>query len=474
MKDVVVIGAGPNGLTAAVWLARAGLDVHVIEAHDRPGGATRSYHYPDHPGVLQDHCSAIHPLGAAAGVFDDLELGRHGLSWAHPPVAMAHPLPDAPAGVVHRDLDRTAAGLGEDADAYRRLFATPVRRWEDLRGDVLGPLLRVPRHPLVTAPFGLFSLLPATRAIERFATPQARAILAGVAAHAIGRLDGWATTGIGMGLLAGGHAAGWPAVRGGSERLADALVAALHEHGGTIETGTRVLSMADVPPTRALVFDTSPGDLVTVAGDLLAAGVVRRLRRFRTGAGVFKVDFVVDGPVPWDDPACADAGTVHLGGMAEDVVAGEHRALVDGRPGNPAFVLVAQQDVADPDRRDGDLRPLWAYTHVPHAWAGDATTIIEDQIEFHAPGFRERIRERVVTGPAQFQADNPNLVGGDIGGGANDLAQLVARPRLSTDPYRMGRGVWLCSASTPPGGGVHGINGRNAARSVLRALGSPR
>lgn len=471
--DVVVVGAGPNGLAAAALLARDGYDVHVIEAADRPGGGTRSYEHPDFPGLVQDHCAAIHPLGAGGGVFDDLGLAAHGLEWAHPPVAMAHPLPDRPAAVLHRDLERTAAGLGEDGDRWRAVLGHAVRRWEDLRGDVLGPLLRVPRHPVTTARFGLFSLLPGTVAERVFRTTEAKALLLGSAAHAINPLDRLATTGVGMGLLAGGHAAGWPAAVGGSERISDALVSVITSHGGTIECGTRVLSMRDVPPTRALVFDTAPRDLLSVAGDVLAPQRVRQLSRFRHGPGVFKVDFVLDGPVPWSDPACSEAGTVHVGGPPEEVVASE-AALGRGEVSETPFVLVAQQDVCDPTRRDaaGNV-PVWAYLHVPNGWRGDATELIADRIEQYAPGFRDRVLTRVVTGPTELEAGNPNYVGGDIAGGASTMWQLLARPRLSTDPYRMGRGVWLCSASTPPGGGVHGIAGRNAARSVVRALGGP-
>lgn len=469
--DVVVIGAGPNGLSAAAHLARDGYDVHVIEAHDRPGGGTRTYAFDSHPNVLHDHCSAIHPFGVAAGVFADLGLERHGLEWAHPPIALAHPLPDQPAGVVHRDLARTAAGLGADAERYLRIFRTPVRRWDDLRADLLGPLVRVPRHPLVTGPFGLASLLPSAFSQRWFSTPQARAILQGVAAHAIAPLTLPTTTGIAIGMLTAGHAAGWPAAVGGSERISDALCAVVREHGATIQTGQRVRSLRDIPPTRAVMFDTTPSDLVGIAGDQVPFRRAKQLRRFRHGAGVFKVDFVVDGPVPWTDPACRDAGTVHLGGPAEETILSEAITAEGGIPEAP-FVLVAQQDVADPTRRDGNLRPLWAYLHVPNGWTGDETETLEARIEEFAPGFRNKIVARNAYGPAQLEADNPNLVGGDVAGGENTPWQLVARPRFSTDPYRVAAGIWLCSASTPPGGGVHGVNGRNAARSVARALGS--
>jgi phytoene dehydrogenase-like protein len=468
--DAVVVGAGPNGLVAAVLLARAGLTVQVLEAADEPGGGTRSAELTL-PGLIHDICSAVHPLGAASPVLRALDLERFGLSWRHPEIAMAHPLDHGEVAVLHRDLDRTAAGLGEaDGAMWRRWLDRPSRRFDDLADDLLKPLLGVPRHPSVTIPFGLRSLLPATVALRSFATEPAKALIAGAAAHAVRPLGAPGTAAVGLSLLAAGHAAGWPVAAGGSATIARALVGALEDVGGEVVTGVRVGAITDVPPCRALLLDTSPRAAAAIAAPAIAPRIRRVLERFPHGPAAFKLDLAVEGGVPWTADACRRAGTVHVGGTAAEIVAAEGEVARGRLPDRP-FVLVGQQYLADPDRSAGDVHPVWVYTHVPPGWDGDATEVIEGAVERFAPGFRDRIVARHVWTPAALEAHNANYVGGDIAGGATDLWHLVARPRLAVDPYRLGRGVWLCSASTPPGAGVHGMSGANAAASVLRALG---
>ena len=466
--DAVVVGSGPNGLAAAVVLARAGLSVEVLEAADEPGGGARSAELTI-PGLVHDVCSAVHPFGIGSPVFTELGLDQFGLRWLHTEVALAHPFEDGTAAVMYQDLDRTAAGLGADGDKWRAIFQRPSERWWDLAGDLLRPLLAVPRHPTVTVPFGLRGLLPTNVAVRAFDGRDARALLAGAAAHAIRPLTEPGPAAVGLALLAAGHAVGWPVAEGGSQAITSALVAALQAAGGSLRTGTRVTSMGDLPDARTVLFDTVPSVALGIAGDQIPAGRARALRRFRHGWAAYKLDLAVEGGVPWTAEAARRAGTVHLGGPAEQIIASE-AAVGRGEIPDRPFALVGQQYLADPARSVGDVHPVWTYMHVPPSYTGDLTEHLEQAIEVYAPGFRERIVARHVWRPADFAAYNPNYVGGDIAGGSADLWQVVARPQLRIDPYRIGARLWLCSASTPPGAGVHGMGGANAAKSVLNAL----
>lgn len=469
--DAVVVGAGPNGLAAAVELARQGARVRVLEAADEIGGGTRTRDDLTVPGLVHDVCAAVHPFGAASPVFRELPLERHGLRWRHPPVAVAHPLDDGTAGVLHRDLDATAAALGEDGERWRALFGPVAAQWDDVAADLLGPMVRVPRHPVTTTSTGLRALAPATVLARRLRTPAARALFAGIAAHAYQPLTRPLSAAVGVMMSAAGHAHGWPVAEGGSAAITRALASLLTEElGGEVVTGTRVRSLADLPRARVALLDVTPRQLAEIAGDRLPAAARRRARRWRHGPGAYKVDYAVRDGVPWTAEACRRAGTIHLGGDLEEV-ADVERAVHEGRLPERPFVLVAQQHVADPGRAVDDVVPLWAYAHVPNGWEGDVTALVDAQIERFAPGFGERVVARHVTRPMELEAYNPNYVGGDIAGGATDPWQLVARPRLAADPYATGvPGVRLCSASTPPGGGVHGLCGYHAAHSALRVL----
>ncbi|MFF4650818.1 phytoene desaturase family protein [Streptomyces sp. NPDC001380] len=469
MADAVVVGSGPNGLAAAVTLARAGLEVTVLEAADSIGGGTRTGELTV-PGLLHDHCSAVHPLGAGSPFLDSLGLERYGLTWRWPEIDLAHPLDGGRAGVLHRSLDATCAGLGEDGAAWRRLFGPLADGFDDLREDVLRPVVRVPSHPVALARFGARAAQPAAVLARRWRTGEARALFAGAAAHAMHPLTRPATAAVGLMLTAAGHRYGWPVAEGGSRAVTDALAAVLRELGGTVETGVRVRSLAELPPARVVMLDLAPGAAADVCGDRLPPRVRRAYRRWRHGPAAFKVDLAVEGGVPWTAEACRRAGTVHVGGTLAEVAHAErevHRGRMPERP----FVLVAQQYLADPSRSRGSLHPVWAYAHVPHGWDGDATEAVLRQVERFAPGLRERVVATAVRSPAQFAAYDANYVGGDIATGANTVRQLALRPRPAADPYRTGvPGVYLCSAATPPGAGVHGMCGHNAALSALRGL----
>jgi phytoene dehydrogenase-like protein len=466
MTTAVVVGSGPNGLSAAVVLARAGLDVTVLEAEDSIGGGTRSAEL-NVPGVLHDICSATHPTGVASPFFRSLGLERHGLEWLWPEVDAAHPLDGGRASVLFRDLDRTVEGLGEDGEAWRRLYAPLAEHGDELIEEIFGPLLHVPRHPVLLAGFGLRALQPASWIARRWSTDEARGLFAGLAAHAIHPLDRPTTGGLGLMFGMTSHAYGWPVAKGGSQAIAAALAADLVAHGGRIETGHRV---TELPQADVVMFDTSPAAVLAIAGDRLPARVRRPLRRWRSGPASFKIDFAVHGGVPWTNEWAAKAGTVHVGGTFEQLNAAEREVHAGRMPERP-FVLVCQQYLADPGRSAGDVHPVWAYGHVPAGYTGDATEAIVAQIERFAPGFRDRIVARTVTTPAQLEAHNANYLGGDIGGGANDPWQLVMRPRFSPHPYSLGvKGLYLCSASTPPGGGVHGMGGFHAATHAVANL----
>ena len=472
MTDAVVVGAGPNGLSAAVTLARAGYSVVVLEASDAPGGGCRSEELTL-PGFVHDVCAAIHPLGAASPVFSDLPLGEHGLEWRHPEAPAAHPLPDGRAAVLERSIDATADGLGPDSRAWRRLVGPLADNWERLSSSVLGPMLRPPRHPVTLTRFGLRALWPAKMLAGRmFEGDLARGLFAGLAAHSILDLRAPLTSSFALTFAASGHAIGWPAAKGGSQRLTDALVAHLSSLGGEVATGCRVTSLGDLPPARVLLFDLTPRQLVAVAGDRLDSRVRRGLARFRYGPGSFKIDYALDGPVPWKAEECARAGSVHLAGTLEDVTAAEHEVAQGRHPERP-FVLTSQPSCFDATRAPEGKHTFWAYCHVPHGSTVDMTSRIEDQIERFAPGFRERVLARHTMFPADLEGHNPNNVGGDVAAGSHGGLQLIARPRLAADPYRVpmdGVEAFVCSASTPPGAGVHGMCGWWAARSALKRL----
>lgn len=469
MTGAVVVGSGPNGLVAAAVLARAGVRVTVLEAADEIGGGTRSGELTL-PGLLHDHCAAFHPVAAGSPALRDLGLDRYGLEWRWPEVDCAHPLDSGEAGVLLRSVEGTAAGLGRDGAAWRRLFGPLAAGFDDLADDLLGPLLRVPRHPLRLARFGPLALLPGSAVAGLFRTEVARALFTGVAAHAFHPLHRPLTAGVGLVIVAAGHRWGWPVAAGGSRSLARALAAVVEEHGGTIETGVTVRSAADLPAAEVTLLDLAPRAAADVLGDRLPAPVARAYRRFRHGPAAFKVDFAVEGGVPWTAEACRRAGTVHLGGDGAEVARAE-RAVAAGRMPERPFVLVGQQYLADPGRSAGDVHPLWTYAHVPHGYAGDATGAVTAQIERFAPGFRDRVLAVSTRSPAQLEAHDANYVGGDILTGANTARQVVVRPRLALDPYATGvPGTFLCSAATPPGAGAHGMCGANAAASALRYL----
>jgi len=470
--DAVVVGAGPNGLSAAITLARAGCSVVVLEAEDTAGGGCRSEELTL-PGFVHDVCAAIHPLGAASPALAGLPLADHGLEWAHPEAPVAHPLPDGRAALLERSLATTADGLGPDARAWRRLVGPLVRQWDDLTSSILGPMLRPPRHPVVMAGFGVRALWPAKALAGRlFAGDEARALFTGLAAHAILDLGKPLTSSFGLTFAASGHAVGWPAAWGGSQQVTEALVSYLRSVGGEVETGRRVTSLADLPPARAVLFDLTPRQVAAVAGDRLDPRARRRFSRFRYGPGSFKIDYALDGPVPWKNEACGRAGSVHVGGTLEEVAAAEHDVARGRHPERP-FVLTSQPSRFDPTRAPAGKHTFWAYCHVPHGSTVDMTQAIEDQLERFAPGFRDLVLARHTMFPADLERHNANNVGGDVAGGSHGGLQLVARPRLATDPYRLpieGMDAYLCSASTPPGAGVHGMCGWWAARSALKRM----
>jgi phytoene dehydrogenase-like protein len=465
--DAVIVGAGPNGLSAAIELARAGLRVCVLEGAGEIGGGARSAELT-RPGFIHDTCSAIHPMGVVSPFFRALPLERWGLAWAHPPAALAHPFDDGSCAVLLSSLDETASGLGRDAAAYRRLMAPLVAQADAVFRQVLQPL-RLPRHPLLMTRFGLSALRSCSQLIAgRFAAEPARALVAGCAAHSVAPLEQAGTSAIGLVLMLAAHSAGWPCAQGGSERITAALGAYLQHLCGDIRTGYPVRSLQDLPSAHAVLLDLTPRQVLQIAGDRLSAGYRRRLGRYRYGPGVFKIDWALDGPIPWTAEGCRRAATVHVGGTSAEIAAAEAAVWRGEHPERP-FVLVAQQSLFDPSRAPAGKQTGWAYCHVPNASTVDMTQAIERQIERFAPGFRDRILARHTRNTAAMQQHNPNYVGGDIGGGANDLWQMIARPVLRLDPYATSdEGIFLCSSSTPPGGGVHGMCGYWAARSALR------
>ncbi len=466
----VVVGSGPNGLVGAVRLAEAGLRVLVVEAADRPGGGLRTEELTL-PGFRHDVGATVLPLGVASPAFRALGIDRD-VAFDHPPVPCAHPLDDRPAALVRRDADATAAGFGRDAAAWRAVVGATARAGDRLVDTLLAPLDLPPAALLAAVRFGATGALPAAVAGRLFRDEPARAAFAGMAAHSVLDFRQPVTAGYGILLAALAHSAGWPVARGGSQSLADALVARVRARGGEVVTGRRVTDLGELPPAGIVLLDLTPRQVVAVAGGRLPARYRARLERYRYGPGVFKIDYALDGPVPWRDPAVAAAGTVHVGGTFAEVAAAEHEVAA-GRHAARPFVLAVQASVADPTRAPGGGHTFWAYCHVPHGSDRDMTAEIEAQLERFAPGFRDRVLARHTMGPAALQAWDANLVGGDVGGGSGDWTQFVSRPVLAADPWRTPLpGVYLCSSSTPPGGGAHGMGGWSAAGRALRAVGA--
>lgn len=462
--DAVVVGAGPNGLAAAVAIAQTGRRVVVFESAPTVGGGCRSAELTL-PGFLHDVCSAVHPFAVASPFFRSLPLAAHGLEWIEPPAMLAHPFDDGGAALVYRSVDRTADGLGADAASYRRLFGPLTADWPRIAEAVLGPL-RWPRHPLALARFGLRALQPAERLARRhFSGASARALFAGIAAHSMLPLDRRPTSGVGLALNLAAHVAGWPIPRGGAQSLADALAAHLRSLGGEIVTGTPITSIDELPTARAVLCDLSPGPLLRIAGHRFPPRFRRALERYRYGMGTYKVDWALAAPVPWRNPACAGAATVHLGGTLPEIAASE-RDVWNGRPSDRPFVLLTQPTLFDGSRAPAGRHVAWTYCHVPRGSEADMLPRIERQIERFAPGFGERVLARAVMRPADLERYNANYVGGDIGAGAVDLGQLFTRPTWRTYGTPV-RGLYLCSAATPPGVGVHGMCGYFAARRAL-------
>src|SRR5690349_12036252 len=465
--DAVVIGAGPNGLAAAITVAQAGKSVVVFEAQDSVGGGVRSAELTL-PGFIHDVCSSVYPLALGSPFFRTLPLHLHGLEWIEPPAPLAHPLDDGSAVLLHRSVDKTMDGLGNDADAYRRVFRWLADSWDGLDADILAPP-HAPQYPLQFVRFGYSAIQPARRfAMGRFSGLRARALFAGLAAHSMLSVACWAAAAVGLVLGAAAHAFGWPVVRGGAQRLADALADYLISLGGEIVLGRSVENLEGLPHSRAVICDLTPRQLTTVARTRLDPGYRRKLSRFRYGMGAYKIDWALSAPVPWRAVECSLAATIHLGGTIEEIAASEAAAW-NGQHAPRPFVLVVQPSVFDGSRAPDGKHTLWGYCHVPNGSARDMTESIEGQIERFAPGFRDCILARAVAPPAELERRNSNLVGGDINGGAPDIRQLFLRPNRKLYSTSK-KGLYLCSASTPPGGGVHGMCGHFAARRALREI----
>ncbi|HEX7154646.1 MAG TPA: NAD(P)/FAD-dependent oxidoreductase [Thermoanaerobaculia bacterium] len=467
--DAAVVGAGPNGLSAAITLARAGLSVVVLEGAPTIGGGARTRELTI-PGFHHDICSAIHPMSVVSPFFREVPLAAHGLEWAYSPAAIAHPLDDGTAATLEQSLDATAVGLDLDGAAYRKLIAPFANHAQAIYDEILRPISLFPSHPFLLARFGLVGLQSAMQVVKRFRTDRTRALFAGCAAHSFLPLERLGSASFGLALIIAGHAVGWPAAVGGSEAIIRAMAAYFQSLGGEIRTSHQVRTLRDVPAARAILFDVTPRQLADIAEDELPARFVRRLRKYRYGPGVFKIDWALDGPIPWTAPECNRAATVHVGGTIEEIARHES-AIWKGKTTDKPFVLVAQQSMFDPTRAPAGKHTGWAYCHVPHGSTEDMTEAIERQIERFAPGFRDLILGRHTFNTRDYERHNANFIGGDIAGGANNLTQFLARPFPKRDPYATPNPrLFLGSSSTPPGGGVHGMCGYWSAKSALRRV----
>ncbi|RYU93532.1 phytoene desaturase family protein [Emticicia agri] len=466
--DAIIVGSGPNGLSAAVALQKSGLSILLVEAKSTIGGGLRSAELTL-SGYVHDICSAIHPLALASPFFRTLPLDKFGLEYIQPPVAAAHPFDDGTTALLTRSIEETASQFGKDKQTYLNLLGAITRQLPDLANDILAPL-RFPRHPLDYASFGLKALLPASFIAKRFTTDAAKGLWGGMAAHSILPLSNFTTSAIGLVLMAAGHAFGWPIPKGGSQQIANALAAYFQSIGGKIETNFYVKSLEQLPSSKAILFDITPKQLLHIAGHTFSSVYKRQLEKYKYGMGVFKIDWALDAPVPFQAKQNLLAGTVHLGGTFEQIAIEEQKIWKGQHPEKP-YVLLAQQSLFDSTRAPDGKHTLWGYCHVPAYSTKDMTSAIEQQIERFAPGFKDRILARHIMNTAQMEEHNPNYIGGDINGGAIDLTQLFTRPALRWSPYRTStKGLYICSASTPPGGGVHGMGGYHAAQRVLKDL----
>ena len=468
--DAVVVGAGPNGLAAAIRIAEHGLSTLVLEQNVDIGGACRTAELTL-PGFWHDLGSAVHPLAFGSPFFSSLPLERYGLHWLHPPIPMAHPISGTKIAFLHRSIHDTATALGEDAETYIRLLEPIVADWQSLLEEILQPIIHLPKHPIKLAQFGRLGLLSIEQFVRgRFSGENSRALLAGLAAHSFLPFKALGSTAFALLLGMLGHAVGWPIPRGGARAITQALAQHLLALGGKIETDVSIKSYRQLPTSRAVLYDITPRQLAKIEDGRILIGYRKKLERFNYGSAVFKIDYALDEPVPWVHEGCRRAGTVHLGGTFDEIAQAEYQVASGNQPDRP-FLLVSQPTLWDSTRAPAGLHVLWVYGHVPFGSSRDLTESIEKQIDRFAPGFSKHVLARRVSSPADLERQNANLIGGTINGGANHLWQLVARPTLSSAPYRTPiKGVYLCSSSTPPGGGVHGMCGFHAANVALADL----